>query len=242
MAGTLPNDATNIFKGVLTIQGLGKGFSESFMMKGTSWDAAILQLQYLAKWRAACLARNLWLQYAVVSMVGPSRASKVAIEYPIAGGTAVAPFLNATLRDLQTNTLASGVRLRLENINGIHVVRNFRGVQDAYVNNGAWVTSAGDNIFDLGDYETPVDPLISQPLTDKVYNLTTPPVSPELEKFVTYSQAWKAFIAGVFQFTDYKIYARDSAGKVTGTNGVYPWESVKFRNIGDRAAGRPSLR
>ncbi len=236
-------DIFDDFIALFNIHGVNKGLTERYNLSASGWDQAVEQCTYLAKWRAAVLGRGATLQYAMVSRTGTPRSSKVAIEYPILGTTGVKfVYDGAVERDAKINSMASGVRIRCENVRGDHTVRLFRAVSDVYINEQKWVPGDATDKFDLGTYKDPVDLVEDLPASTELFNFTTPQTGAPLAAMRTYSSAWQFFLAGLFQFTNMKVYIKDSNGKRASISGTYPWESLVYRGISDREAGLPSLR
>lgn len=235
----LTSDLENAYKLALFIDGERRTPTESYLLTSTTWDNAKLVGKHIANWRAAVLATDFTLTYAVVSKLGPNKNSDVVITTPIAGGKGVKfPTADGYTEDsMKGNNPGVCARFRFQTSDRLHVTRGFRGLPDEAVKKFKLAVTTPDQP-DLGtfsaDYALTDDSLPYNnywPADD-----STPPV--DAASFITWFAALKKFLNVVYRNTQYgKVVP--GIGGANGTLQNAAWADLIYRRLGERSSPLP---
>lgn len=148
--------ALNIFIGRIFFSGSPQGFSEAYFCKGTTKDAAVLNLQALVTKRRAMLHESIDIVYSNVSQLGVKRDSYIAQDDVLSG--------DSTITTWQPNRLADAILLRQETATGKVANRYVHGVPDGVIVNGLY-----DGSLLAGAWDTVLDDYITKVKSETAY-------------------------------------------------------------------------
>lgn len=148
--------ALNIFIGHIYYSGTPQGFSEAYYLKGTTKDAAVLNLQALVTKRKAMLHESIEIVFSNVSQLGVKRDSFITQNDVQAG--------DSTITTWQPNRLSDAILLRQETATGKVSNRYVHGVPDGVIVAGLYDAAAL-----TGAWDTTLDDYITKVLSETAY-------------------------------------------------------------------------
>lgn len=240
---TTPVQDTSVwFKLVMKFFCYQQSWSEHHIMKGSGFDQNVLWAGCLARWRAAILARDCILDYAVVIQEGPARTSRVAIDHPIMG-TAGVKFDTTTTAEvlIYCNTPGDGLQVRMESAGNRHADRAIKGIPDGWINKKKYNSIPNPpDVVDFGNYTAVMDPA-AVPQTEElfVYEKAPPYTAAQLSKFVYYETAITRYFNALYNFTELRYPLLDEQGNKTGNYSNDPWRKFVYRYATSRTVGDP---
>lgn len=245
----LQDDVSSLFKVVLRIIGFGKQVTESYLLKAMGSTGAYHDAtRQIAMWRAATLPSDATLKDACLSEIGPARKGFTVIDYPVQGTIGVKFAANEELAT-KMHTLATGLRFKLQTLQGDFIARTFRGVCDGWVNAYKWQGldgNANDDFFDTVGIDQPLPTNLTEPealpFDRYMFGGLTMPSAATQRNMVTYDQAWKNFLRALFQHTDYKRATSETDVLKGGSYSPIEWHSFVYRGVTDRLPGLPQSR
>lgn len=135
-------------KCTLHINGPKQGFSESYFLRGASYDEAMPVAKRLVRHRASIMAIDHVISWAKISFPGQPRESRAVITGPVQADLQQAqigfqdldpnsnPMPALTAADLSCNTSEAALHYRLETASGRWSSRFVRGIPDYLINKG----------------------------------------------------------------------------------------------------------
>lgn len=235
-------DTSNWWKLTMKFRSYQQSWSEHYWMKQTSFATNKANANCLARWRAAILARDVILDYAVVVQLGPARTSRVAINNPIRGSTGV-KFDASTYSEIafNVNTPGDGLQIRMEMVNDRHADRHIKGLPDAMVNRKKFIPPGGvEDTVDFGNYSAAMS-ADEVPQMEEVFDFAKAPpyTAAQLSKFVNWDTALERFFKAVYNFTTGQYDVIGENGVPTGAKGFANWDNFVYRYASSRTVGDP---
>ncbi len=233
-------DYVNSYRLSVVIGGVGRGFSEVYFIRASSWDEAKAKGKLIAMWRAAILGRGMILQYASIARLGGKKPAKVVIPNPLSGSMGVSFLATdwSSERSLNVNTPASGLRIRLETAAGENATRLIKAIPDGAINAFKYLGTSGNDVVNLGTTEVDFG-VGTLPITDLWPYAGTPPVN--AADFYPWETAFTNFAQAV---REHSVYFRKVPveGSPLPSLEAVAWESTIYRGVSDRRTGRPLYR